>query len=98
MTSLYTFLDSSSLHTSSVHRNPVPTIAQDAEKFAANTKKAKVTINSRTIDVPEGTSILSAATQLGLYIPTLCTHPRLPTTPGTCRICLVEQGGRLVPA
>ena len=32
-------------------------------------------------------------------VPTLCTHPRLPTTPGTCRICLVETGGgRLQPA
>lgn len=26
-------------------------------------------------------------------IPTLCTHPRLPTTPGTCRLCLVEVAG-----
>ena len=31
-------------------------------------------------------------------IPTLCTHPRLPTTPGTCRLCLVEAGGGLKPA
>ena len=31
-------------------------------------------------------------------VPTLCTHPRLPTTPGTCRLCLVEEGGRLKPA
>ncbi len=91
-------VDSCSLHTTAANQNPIPTTAQDAEKFAEDAKKAKVTINSKSIEVPEGTSILHAATQLGLYIPTLCTHPRLPTTPGTCRICLVEQGGRLVPA
>jgi len=27
-------------------------------------------------------------------VPTLCTHPRLPTTPGTCRICMVDTGAR----
>lgn len=93
-----TFLDWCNLHTTTADQSPILTTAQDAEKFAQDAKKAKVTINSKPIQVPEGTSILHAATQLGLYIPTLCTHPRLPTTPGTCRICLVEQGGRLVPA
>ena len=77
---------------------PIPTVAQDAERFAEDTKKSTVTINGRSIEVPEGTSILHAASALGIYIPTLCTHPRLPTTPGTCRLCLVEQNGKLVPA
>lgn len=35
-------------------------------------------------------------------VPTLCTHPRLvalgSTPPGTCRLCLVDTGGRLQPA
>lgn len=77
---------------------PVPTVAEDAAKFAEDTPKAKLKINGKEIEVPEGTSILHAAARLGLFIPTLCTHPRLPTTPGTCRMCLVEQGGKLVPA
>ncbi|EFN55045.1 hypothetical protein CHLNCDRAFT_24040 [Chlorella variabilis] len=60
---------------------------------------ATIHINGHTVSVPEGTSILTAATQLGIHIPTLCTHPRLPTTPGTCRLCLVEvAGGALKPA
>jgi len=96
--SAITLLDYCDLHTIKADQSPLSTTVQDAEKFAKDARKAKVTINSKAIEVPVGTSILQAATQLGLYIPTLCTHPRLPTTPGTCRICLVEQGGRLVPA
>lgn len=73
-------------------------ILKDAEEFAETTKKVKVTINGRQVVVPEGISILQAASQLGVSIPTLCTHPRLPHTPGTCRICLVEESGKLRPA
>lgn len=75
-----------------------PSLAEAAEQFAAQAKKVSVSINGRNIAVPEGTSVLQAANQLGIYIPTLCTHPRLPTTPGTCRLCLVEEAGRLRPA
>ena len=75
-------------------------IAEEAEKFAATAKMAHISINNHAIDVPEGISVLSAANQIQIYIPTLCNHPRLPSTPGTCRLCLVEddKSGRLVPA
>lgn len=73
-------------------------ILKDADAFAESTKKVQVTINGRHVVVPEGISILQAASQLGISIPTLCTHPRLPHTPGTCRICLVEESGKLRPA
>lgn len=87
------------VHTSPATCEPaVPSVAQAAADFANAAKKATVTINGHSLEVPEGTSILQAASQLGIYIPTLCTHPRLPTTPGTCRLCLVEEGGRLKPA
>lgn len=53
---------------------------------------AKVTlkINGQEIEVEKGTTILEAAKQLGIYIPTLCYHPYLPLEEA-CRICVVED-------
>ncbi len=48
-----------------------------------------LTINGREISVPKGTTILEAAKQLGIYIPTFCWHPKLKPA-GACRICYVE--------
>ncbi len=58
-----------------------------------------VTIDGKTIQVPEGTTVLKAAKLAGADIPTLCDHPYL-TPYGGCRLCLVEvQGARtLQPA
>src|SRR5690625_179218 len=50
-------------------------------------------INEREINVPEGTSILRAATQAGISIPKLCATEALPAF-GSCRMCLVEIKGR----
>ncbi|MHC4706046.1 MAG: 2Fe-2S iron-sulfur cluster-binding protein, partial [Planctomycetota bacterium] len=49
----------------------------------------KLTINSRQIEVEEGTTVLEAAEALGIKIPTLCYHKSL-TPYGGCRLCLVE--------
>jgi NADP-reducing hydrogenase subunit HndD len=64
----------------------------------------KLTIDNKVITVPEGTSILDAAVQVGIDIPTLC-HMKLhdmniENKPGGCRICVVEVDGRrnLAPA
>ena len=58
-----------------------------------------VTIDEKTIQVPDGTTVLKAARMAGVEIPTLCDHPYL-TPYGGCRLCLVEvQGARtLQPA
>ncbi len=48
-----------------------------------------VTIDGNEIKVPLGTTILDAAAQLGIRIPTLCHHPDL-CVAGVCRICVVE--------
>ncbi|MEW5957613.1 MAG: molybdopterin-dependent oxidoreductase [Chloroflexota bacterium] len=54
----------------------------------------KLTINDKEIQVPEGTTVLRAAEQAGILIPTLCDHPHL-TPYGGCRLCVVEvQGAR----
>jgi bidirectional [NiFe] hydrogenase diaphorase subunit len=49
----------------------------------------KLAIDDRTIEVPEGTTILEAAEKLNIYIPTLCHHESL-TPYGGCRLCVVE--------
>lgn len=51
-----------------------------------------ITIDGKTFDVPEGTTVLRAAQSNGIEIPTLCDHPHL-TPYGGCRLCLVEVEG-----
>lgn len=51
-----------------------------------------VTIDGREIRVPMGTTILEAAQQIGIRIPTLCAHPDL-CMAGLCRVCIVEIEG-----
>jgi formate dehydrogenase major subunit len=57
----------------------------------------KLTINDRQVEVQEGTTVLRAAEQAGIYIPTLCDHPEL-TPYGGCRLCMVEIEGARLPA
>ncbi len=48
-----------------------------------------VTIDGKDHKVPLGTTIIEAARQLGIRIPTLCHHPDL-CVAGVCRVCVVE--------
>ena len=52
-----------------------------------------VTIDGHEIKVPLGTTILEAARQLGIHIPTLCHHDDL-CVAGVCRVCVVEVEGQ----
>jgi len=52
-------------------------------------KKIDITINDKKITVLEGTSLLKAAQQENITIPTLCHHKDLTPT-GNCRLCVVE--------
>ncbi len=52
----------------------------------------KLTIDGNEIEVKEGTTVLEAAEEAGLYVPTLCHHPQL-TPYGGCRLCMVEIDG-----
>ena len=58
-----------------------------------------LTIDNRTVTVPEGTTILEAARSARLDIPTLCYLKDINEI-GACRICMVEVEGeqRLVAA
>ncbi len=44
--------------------------------------EVKLTIDDIEVTVPEGTTILDAARSVDIYIPTLCSHPNLPTSKG----------------
>ena len=55
--------------------------------------KINITINGQRVDVKSGTSILDAATQAGVIIPTLCYHKDL-CVAGNCRVCVVEIAGQ----
>jgi iron-only hydrogenase group A len=50
------------------------------------------TINGLPVEVPAGTSILDAARQVQVRIPTLCKHPDLLPT-AACGLCIVKIAG-----
>src|SRR5215468_754097 len=56
-------------------------------------KLVTLTIDGQTVTVPEGTSIMRAAMEMGTEIPKLCATDMLDAF-GSCRMCLVEIEGR----
>lgn len=59
----------------------------------------RITINGKACQATSGQTILQAAQEAGVTIPTLCYHPDLSVV-ASCRLCLVEVEGHetLVPA
>ena len=56
----------------------------------------KLTIDGKPVEVVEGTTVLRAASQAEVFIPTLCDQPQL-TPYGGCRLCMVEvEGARIL--
>ena len=56
-------------------------------------KMITLTIDGQPVTVPEGTSIMRAAMEMGTKIPKLCATDMLDAF-GSCRLCLVEIDGR----
>ena len=58
----------------------------------------KLTIDNKHVIVPKGTTILQAAKQVGIHIPTLCYMNLellgVESKSAGCRICVVQQEGR----
>ncbi len=52
-------------------------------------KRIEVEIDGKKKEVEKGTTILEAASELGIDIPTLCYHPNL-STYSACRMCAVK--------
>jgi len=53
----------------------------------------KLTINGRSVELEQGSTLLDAARVAGVHIPTLCYYPRLPSH-AVCRMCLVNIEGQ----
>ena len=49
----------------------------------------RLTIDGREVSVRDGTTVIRAAEQLGIFVPRYCYHPGL-SIAGNCRICLVD--------
>lgn len=59
---------------------------------------ANITIDGIKASVPDGSTILQAANQVGVRIPTLCYHPDQ-SVKANCRVCVCEvEGNRLLQA
>ncbi len=56
-------------------------------------KMVTLTIDGQSVTVPEGTSIMRAAMEMGTQIPKLCATDMVNAF-GSCRMCLVEVEGR----
>ncbi len=67
-------------------------------------KNIELKIDNRKVNVPTGTTVLMAARELGIDIPTLCymklNDLDIECAPAGCRVCVVEVEGRrnLAPA
>lgn len=57
----------------------------------------KIKIDGQELDVPAGTTILDAAKQVQVEIPTLCYHPDLEQN-GGCGLCIVKVNGKMLRA
>ncbi len=71
---------------------PVPEIDYGTPAVSSD-RTVTLTVDGEKIAVPEGTSIMRAAMQRGVVIPRLCATDSLAAF-GSCRLCLVEIGGR----
>ncbi|NIP66619.1 FAD-dependent oxidoreductase, partial [Candidatus Bathyarchaeota archaeon] len=56
-----------------------------------------LTIDDREVEAKKGATVLEAALEAEIYIPTLCHHPDLPPAPGMRVNKQVYRGGELIP-
>ncbi|MEM9081835.1 MAG: molybdopterin-dependent oxidoreductase [Verrucomicrobiota bacterium] len=72
-----------------------PTLPKD---LAAEKGMVNVQVDGHWIQVPKGTRMIEACKQAEKDVPHYCYHPKL-SSPGNCRMCLVQMGmpPRLAP-
>jgi bidirectional [NiFe] hydrogenase diaphorase subunit len=58
----------------------------------------KLVVDTKTIEVQEGTILLEACLRHGIYIPNLCYLEGLGAPDASCRMCFVEIEGKVVPS
>jgi len=62
---------------------------KDTQQQEVKVPTVTLTIDGRETTVPKGTTVLEAATAMGIHIPTFCWHPKLKPV-GACRMCYVQ--------
>lgn len=65
--------------------------------LAAENGMVNVQIDGTWLQVPKGTRMIEAAKLVGKEVPHYCYHPKL-SSPGNCRMCLVQMGMPARPA
>lgn len=72
----------------------VSSVQSQSNNIERDIKMIRLTIDNRPVEVAEGTTILKAARQAGIHIPTLCYFElagmNFENKPGGCRVCVVE--------
>jgi NADH-quinone oxidoreductase subunit G len=59
----------------------------------------KLEVDGRAVEVPQGATVMDAATRLGIFVPHFCYHKKL-SIAANCRMCLVqvEKAPKPMPA
>jgi NADH-quinone oxidoreductase subunit G len=65
--------------------------------LAAAKGMVNVQINGTWHQIPKGTRMIEACRQVGATVPHYCYHPKL-SSPGNCRMCMVQMGMPARPA
>ncbi|WP_341479045.1 NADH-dependent [FeFe] hydrogenase, group A6 [Heliobacterium chlorum] len=73
-------------------KNPIP-VMNDQEDTEKQIERVKLEIDGQPVEIEKGTTILEAARNIGVNIPTLCYLKDINEI-GACRVCLVEVEGR----
>ncbi len=60
--------------------------------------RVSITIDGLSIFTAPGRNLVDVAKENGIFIPSLCYHPRNEVPPGTCRGCMVRVNGKTGPA
>jgi NADH-quinone oxidoreductase subunit G len=63
------------------------------------TATLKLEVDGRAVEVPQGATVMDAATRLGIFVPHFCYHKKL-SIAANCRMCLVqvEKAPKPMPA
>ena len=71
----------------------IPSDRDFGTPYVRSTATVTLNIDGFDVTVPEGTSIMRAAAEIGITVPKLCATDNLEAF-GSCRLCLVEIEGR----
>ena len=79
-----------------VQQSPIHSLIHEIDYGTPRSQAGKMvalSIDGKQISVPEGTSVMRAAMEIGIDIPKLCATDMLEAF-GSCRLCLIEIEGR----